>query len=122
MDLLLEYLANQKHTDIVVIGINNLLGDIEDPKWLKDAKKLSLLNDFNNIWLCGNCGYVIEKIISNEVLDKNKIEVIEPLSKAIEKTINSNLKVAMLLNYTCLMDVRNVLVKKELIKNNFWER
>ena len=118
----LEYLISQKQTDIVVIGINNLSRDIEDPRWIKDTKNLSLLNNFNNIWLTGNCTDVIRKVLSKEVYYSNKIKVIGSLSKTIEKVINSNSKVAMLLNYTCMMKIRNILVKKGFIKNNFWER
>ena len=121
-DISLEYLVSQKQIDIVIIGINNLSGDIEDPKWIKDTKNLSLLNNFNNIWLIGNCADIIREILLKEVLDSNKIEVIESSSKTIDKVINSNSKIVMLLNYTCMMQIRNILVKRKYIKKDFWKR
>ena len=121
-DISLEYLVSQKQTDIVIIGINNLSGDIEDPRWIKDTKNLSLLNNFNNIWLIGNCADIIREILLKEVLDSNKIEVIESPSKTIDKVINSNSKIVMLLNYTCMMQIRNILVKRKYVKKDFWKR
>lgn len=103
------------------IGTNNREEDGTDPSWINDVEFESYKDQFDTVNVFGEC--------ADELFERfNKIDGVEPnklpadnFETLIDIMSNSKYPVLLLTNYSCMMQTRDALSKKGLMKE-FWKK
>ena len=120
MDSLLQYLCDEEKPDVLVIGINARTGDIANPNWLMETEKLNLIEKFQQVWVYGDSRDVAANIIKEQLPADLDVKLIDSAEEVIREIANREVKVAMLLNYTCMMETRRLMLRAGCITDAFW--
>ena len=114
---ILQYIESLPDDFLIVLGFNARLEDGRDTSWLEEIDWTHYSDVVKDAAVYGENALITKQVLTGKGIEATYISKTGQLLSLIRK---SNVTVLLIMNYTCLMDFREVLSEKGYVKE-FWK-